>query len=338
MKQLNGIMASRAYATARRTVHDTDALTLQHQCDATSIAAPTGDEANRAAWFAERLRELGLQPEFDDVGNVFAFSPAADPAAACIVVASHLDTVFDAGTPLDIVRDGGRLLAPGISDNARGLAGLLALARFDAGVDLFVLRHDPRHQRPGQRTRRGAHRLGATRDHAPGNGDDPLLEGTRLAALDRQGQRSSERDLVPAQDRPELVDALSRQGRAAAKNVEALSLVPTDRRCQQLGVLFHPAHDVDLVPSCTQRDGRFLGGRELGQSTRHDHRRSVTLGRSCSVVIVEIGHEEITRGVGSSITWDSTHHDGRLIMVPLARKPRMSADVGHGRYCRSTTK
>jgi tripeptide aminopeptidase len=46
-----------------------------------------------------------------------------------VVVASHLDTVFPAGTDLTISHDGTRMLAPGISDNSRGLAGMLAIAR-----------------------------------------------------------------------------------------------------------------------------------------------------------------------------------------------------------------
>jgi tripeptide aminopeptidase len=123
------ITGTAAFTTARRTIHETDAQTVADMLAATSIAAPTGAEAERGRWFADRLREFGLQPERDDVGNVFAVSPAADADAPRIVVASHLDTVFAASTNLDIVKDGARIRAPGISDNSRGLAGLLAIAR-----------------------------------------------------------------------------------------------------------------------------------------------------------------------------------------------------------------
>jgi tripeptide aminopeptidase len=110
-------------------LRDTDETTLAHMMEVTRIPAPGGAEAARGRWLAERLRELDLVPVTDDVGNVRAVSPAARPEAACVVVAAHLDTVFDADTPLDIRRDGTRLHGPGISDNGRGLAGMLALAR-----------------------------------------------------------------------------------------------------------------------------------------------------------------------------------------------------------------
>ena len=45
------------------------------------------------------------------------------------MVAAHLDTVFPEGTDVNVRRNGTRLSAPGIGDNAQGLATLLALAR-----------------------------------------------------------------------------------------------------------------------------------------------------------------------------------------------------------------
>jgi acetylornithine deacetylase/succinyl-diaminopimelate desuccinylase-like protein len=44
------------------------------------------------------------------------------------VLCAHLDTVFDSRDPVTVHRDGKRLCAPGISDNARGLATLVMLA------------------------------------------------------------------------------------------------------------------------------------------------------------------------------------------------------------------
>jgi tripeptide aminopeptidase len=129
LTELTPITQSDAFAAARSVVHETDAVTVAHMCEATRIAAPTGAERERGRWFAARLRECGLEPELDDVGNVSAVSPAADAGAPHAVVAAHLDTVFAADTPLDLQRDGARLCAPGISDNSRGLAGLLAIAR-----------------------------------------------------------------------------------------------------------------------------------------------------------------------------------------------------------------
>jgi len=55
-----------------------------------------------------------------------------------VVLSAHIDTVFPADTPISIVRDGDRLLAPGASDNGAGVAGMLAVlhALLEAKVEL----------------------------------------------------------------------------------------------------------------------------------------------------------------------------------------------------------
>jgi hydantoinase/carbamoylase family amidase len=50
-----------------------------------------------AAEIRELLRQAGLAPELDAVGNVVARYPAADPQARALIVASHYDTVRNAG-------------------------------------------------------------------------------------------------------------------------------------------------------------------------------------------------------------------------------------------------
>lgn len=129
MPSLDLVTRSSAWAHASALLRETDDETVRDMCDATAIPSPTGHEARRGTWFAGRLRELGLHPEQDEAGNVFAVTPAAQPGARRLVVASHLDTVFSADTDLTLKRDGERILAPGISDNSRGLAALLALGR-----------------------------------------------------------------------------------------------------------------------------------------------------------------------------------------------------------------
>jgi acetylornithine deacetylase/succinyl-diaminopimelate desuccinylase-like protein len=52
------------------------------------------------------------------------------------VICAHLDTVFPRDTDLSIRRDGERLVGPGINDNGRGLAVMLALAAEIDGVRL----------------------------------------------------------------------------------------------------------------------------------------------------------------------------------------------------------
>ena len=104
---------------------------MADQIAVTEIAGPTGDEGARARWVADRLRRSGLtDARLDAAGNVVARRPAAGDAsdAAPIAVCAHLDTVFPPGTDTRVHADGNRLVAPGIGDNGRGLAALLALA------------------------------------------------------------------------------------------------------------------------------------------------------------------------------------------------------------------
>ena len=92
------------------------------------IAAPTGDESLRAAWIERRFTALGLRDVHRDAaGNVVGWrGPTSDIAP--VVVCAHLDTVFPRDTALRVRADGPRLVGPGIGDNGRGLAAMLALA------------------------------------------------------------------------------------------------------------------------------------------------------------------------------------------------------------------
>lgn len=105
-----------------------DAATIATQIAIAEIPAPTGAEGTRASWIGERLRALGLDDvRSDDAGNVVALRRGVTDDQP-VVVCAHLDTVFDQQTPISVHRDGDRLRAPGIGDNARGLATLLAVA------------------------------------------------------------------------------------------------------------------------------------------------------------------------------------------------------------------
>jgi len=94
----------------------------------TTIAAPPFAEQERAAWLAERLKSLGLPASIDAAGNLLAARPGAAAEEPAVAVSAHLDTVFPAGTPLEVRREQQRLLGPGIGDNGSGLAALWALA------------------------------------------------------------------------------------------------------------------------------------------------------------------------------------------------------------------
>jgi len=97
------------------------------QLDVARIPSPPFGEAARATWLANKFRELGLDDvHSDDVGNVFGIHPGF--GRNYIALSAHMDTVFPAGTPLNIRQQGNRLYGPGVSDNGAGLTALLAIA------------------------------------------------------------------------------------------------------------------------------------------------------------------------------------------------------------------
>ena len=115
---------------ARAWLERFDAETLAWQRTIATVPAPTGQERRRADLVAGKLAELGLGPvRRDAAGNLLArLGGGQADGAAGVVIAAHLDTVFSEETDLTVRQQGTRLVAPGISDNARGLAGMLAVA------------------------------------------------------------------------------------------------------------------------------------------------------------------------------------------------------------------
>ncbi len=118
-----GIRAARDHILA------TDDRTLRDQAALTEIPSPTFGEEARGLRMAELLEEAGLPTvSVDQVGNVIGVRPGLETGNP-VVLAAHLDTVFPAGTDLTVREEDGVLRAPGISDDGRGLAALLAVAR-----------------------------------------------------------------------------------------------------------------------------------------------------------------------------------------------------------------
>ena len=92
------------------------------------IPAPTFAEAERAAFIEQQFRAAGLsQVQRDELHNVFGCLPGRTTGKP-VVITAHSDTVFSAGTDLQVERYDGRVVGPGIADNSLGVAGLLVLA------------------------------------------------------------------------------------------------------------------------------------------------------------------------------------------------------------------
>jgi len=98
------------------------------QARLTEIPAPLFKEAQRAEAVKSLLGAAGLAVQVDETGNVIAELRGSNTKEA-VLLSAHLDTVFPPGTDVKVRREGGRLSAPGISDNGTGLIGLIAIAR-----------------------------------------------------------------------------------------------------------------------------------------------------------------------------------------------------------------
>ena len=114
---------------ALQTIRDNNAWTLSQQVSLCEIPAPPFGEAKRGAEYRRRLTALGLRNvRIDSIGNVIAERPGTG-GGPTVVIAGHLDTVFPESTDVRTRRVNGRIYGPGIGDDCRGLAVVLAVAR-----------------------------------------------------------------------------------------------------------------------------------------------------------------------------------------------------------------
>ena len=123
------ILANPKVSKALDDIKADDARTLQEQKRITEIPAPPFKEKVRADYYLKRFQELGLKDaSIDAEGNVIALRKGSGGKPK-LVVSAHLDTVFPEGTDTTVKEKDGVLNAPGIGDDARGLAVLLSLLK-----------------------------------------------------------------------------------------------------------------------------------------------------------------------------------------------------------------
>ena len=125
------IVQSPAFKAAAATLDRDHDRMVQDIVTLTEIPAPPFKEAAKGKAYMAMLQAAGLSDvEMDAEGNVMGLRRGTGPAGGSIVVlAAHLDTVFPEGTPVKVRREGTRLFAPGVGDDTRSLAVLLAYVR-----------------------------------------------------------------------------------------------------------------------------------------------------------------------------------------------------------------
>lgn len=107
-----------------------DARALAEQKRITEIPAPPFKEKVRGEYYLKRMLELGLKDAaMDSEGNVIALRKGTGGGRPKLVVSAHLDTVFPEDVDVTVKEKDGVINAPGIGDDSRGLAALLALVK-----------------------------------------------------------------------------------------------------------------------------------------------------------------------------------------------------------------
>jgi tripeptide aminopeptidase len=123
------LMQDGAVKAALAAARADEPRTLAEQVEICEVEAPPFKEARRGELYARKFRELGLQNvRIDKVGNVLGERPGTAPRPH-FVLAAHLDTVFPEGTNVKTTQEGSVIRGPGIGDDCRGLAVVLAVVR-----------------------------------------------------------------------------------------------------------------------------------------------------------------------------------------------------------------
>ncbi len=102
---------------------------IEDQIRYCEVPAPPFEEQARGELLKQEFERVGLaNVRIDAAGNVLGDRPGAS-LHPHLVIAAHLDTVFPQGSDVTVHREGTRLRGLGISDDCRGLAVLVGIAR-----------------------------------------------------------------------------------------------------------------------------------------------------------------------------------------------------------------
>lgn len=100
------------------------------------IPSPTFAEKERARFMANRLSDFGLaETSLDEKWNAAGVIPGRTGKRNILAVA-HLDTVFPQEIDHNVTVESDRFIAPGIADNALGIATLISLPAILEALDL----------------------------------------------------------------------------------------------------------------------------------------------------------------------------------------------------------
>ena len=126
---IDKLMADPRVKRAMEFLREDDSRALQEMVTLTEIPAPPFEEGPKAREFLHLAKESGIaHVRLDETGNAIAMRHGRGHGPL-VVIDAHLDTVFPLGTDIKVKLRDGRYYGPGISDDTRGLAVMLSIAR-----------------------------------------------------------------------------------------------------------------------------------------------------------------------------------------------------------------
>ena len=128
-EEIEGLKKNAKIKSGFTYLERTDDQTIQDLIDLTEIPAPPFGEENRAKAFAGLLHKYGADSVWiDGTGNAIGLKKGTK-GDKVLALAAHLDTVFPIETDVSVKQRGDTLFAPGIADDTKGLAAILAVLR-----------------------------------------------------------------------------------------------------------------------------------------------------------------------------------------------------------------
>ncbi len=126
-KDIARIIKKKNVQYAMHTIDSLDEETIRNMIVLNEISAPPFKEHKRAKKFLEMFSKTGIDSVWIDTeGNVLALRKGKKRDKT-VVLDAHMDTVFPEETDVKVKKEGKTYAAPGIGDNTRGMAMLLAV-------------------------------------------------------------------------------------------------------------------------------------------------------------------------------------------------------------------
>jgi tripeptide aminopeptidase len=128
-EQVKALLARPEIQAAFADVEKNRERVLKEWITITEINAPSGKEAERAAFIESSLRGYkSVDVRRDSVGNIIATRRGAGGGPS-VVLDAHMDTVFQEGLKIKVEMRDGKLYAPGVGDDTRNIEAMLAMIR-----------------------------------------------------------------------------------------------------------------------------------------------------------------------------------------------------------------